>query len=88
MKIGNTELPGKCPPKCPLAYPVSHEIDACFSCPIFNCTEEESIMSPEEYRPDWAEAWKVWFDTGMHGYPELPLKKQKDEESSCCPCPR
>jgi hypothetical protein len=38
------------------------------------------LVDPEEYRPDWAEVWRQWFDDGMQGYPVLPLASPESVE--------
>jgi len=79
MIIGGQEFPEKCPENCPGKKEPFMQGGLCHRCPIFNCKsfimEEHKVrlVEPEEYRSDWAKAWKEWFDKGMNGYPELFL---------------
>ena len=46
---------------------------------MFNCKPTDDgfrLLEPNDYRPDWAKAWKEWFNSGMQGYPELPLERE------------
>lgn len=65
------ELPDRCPSGC-----LGHRdlMGYCFRCPIMLCTPSEGmapIMDGNEYRRDWALAWKEWFESGMVGIPDL-----------------
>jgi hypothetical protein len=85
MLIGGQEFPEECPKKCPGKDDNIGQGGLCYRCPIFNCqkfdyTQEDgkvfkiSMLRPDQYREDWAKNWKKWFDTGMKGYPQLPLQ--------------
>ena len=54
----------------------------CAHCPIFLCWAIEDtdgsmlrMVEPEDYRKDWAEAFRKWMDGGYKGELELPLDK-------------
>jgi hypothetical protein len=81
MIIGGQEFPDVCVPECRLGKEYRGQGDLCDRCPIFCCTlyQDEPgepphrILEPDDYRPDWAKAWKEWFDGGMAGYPKISL---------------
>lgn len=69
--IGGQEFDSLCPLGCP-DYGCKFGMNSlCFRCPILNCVGEQPLLRPEDYRPDWAKAWRDWFDGGMEGLPEL-----------------
>ena len=75
--IGDFEFPTKCPINCPgHSFPFAQG-GLCYRCPIFNCRKVggSSLLEPEDYRKDWAEAWYEWFNNDMKGFPELYLKQ-------------
>ena len=73
------EVPDECPEDCPGCQDHIGQGGLCYRCPITNCApldyegEVIYLVEPEEYRPDWARAWKEWFDGGMKGLPKLYL---------------
>ncbi len=72
--IGGEEFPIKCPKDCPGKKELPFQGGLCHRCPIFNCYDknpEMVLLHPSEYRPDWAKAWKKWFENGMKDYPDL-----------------
>jgi len=77
IEIGGQLFPDDCPEKCPGRIMGYGQGDLCHRCPIFNCTGVFRLLPPEHYRPEWAEAWKKWFDTGMEGLPELYFEVEK-----------
>jgi len=91
IMIGETEFDTVCPSNCPGKKDPVGQGGLCYRCPIFNCAGssfESRLLEPEDYRPDLAKIWRKWFDTGMKGYPELPLlqaepatKKGKQKDS-------
>ena len=76
MLVAGIEFPDKCPEKCPEKDKPFYQGNLCSRCPIFNCSDFDGfrLIEPEDYREDWAKAWKKWFDEGMKGYPELCLE--------------
>jgi len=80
MLIGGQEFPNKCPEDCPGRKEPFTQGGLCHYCPIFNCAGDEDtiLLHPKDYRPDWAKAWKEWFDKEMKGFPELRLEKEKE----------
>jgi len=80
MIIGGVEFFTKCPEKCPGQTIMPGQGGLCHRCPIFNCAGEFPLLGPGEFRPDWAEAWKTWFEEGMRGYPILPLRSMGAED--------
>ena len=79
--IGGQEFPTSCPEKCP-ANSVSFD-RLCYRCPIFNCAPDSngfSLLEADDYRPDWAKAWKEWFEGDMKEWPELYLERRKEDE--------
>lgn len=78
MKIGEYELPDKCPKDCP------HKDDLykygqsaiCGRCPVLVCTPCDGmcLVDAADYRTDWAKAWHDWFEGGMKGWVELRFK--------------
>jgi len=81
MIIGGYEFSEKCPENCPGRDEPFSQGGLCSRCPIFNCVpviDEDgflfSLLQPDEYREDWAREWKNWFDSGMDGYPYLPIE--------------
>jgi len=73
--IGGQEFPTRCPENCPGRNEPFTQGGLCHRCPIFNCVSKKGmvLLRPEDYRPDWAKAWKEWFESGMKGYPDLWL---------------
>ena len=70
---GKFNVPDKCPKGCRYATTRFGQGDMCSSCPVFNCSgpAEYTLLSPAEYRPDWAAEWVEFFATGKE--PELRL---------------
>jgi hypothetical protein len=69
------EIPDVCPPNCELKGIDANINGWCDYCPIFNCMSTPvpaefgvgstfKLIEPEDYREDWAEEWKKFFDTG------------------------
>lgn len=79
MIIGGIEFDNRCPDTCPFKGDIAKfdQGAICIRCPIFNCAGDYTLLNPSDYRSDWAEVWKKWFDTGMKGFPELPLMLEK-----------
>jgi len=75
MIIGGQEFPERCPENCPGHDEILTQGGLCHRCPIFNCAGDKDmiLLHPSDYRPDWAKAWKEWFDGGMKGFPALYL---------------
>lgn len=75
MLVGpeKVKFPEKCPDKCPFWGSPIYQGSICFRCPIIVCGPVP-LVEPEDYRADWARIWREWFDAGMAGYPELPLR--------------
>jgi hypothetical protein len=65
------EVPDICPRECPDYGCPWGQASLCFRCPILNCSGDEPILRPDDYREDWAEAWERWFKNGMKGLPQL-----------------
>jgi hypothetical protein len=83
MKIGGQELPDSCPLDCSGKKEAFSQGGLCARCPLFNCRslpDEDGkpfrLTEPDNYRPDWALAWKYWFENGMKDYPQLPLQRR------------
>lgn len=77
MKIANIEFPNECPASCPYGE-LMRQGSLCHRCPIFNCAGEFKLLEPEEYRSDWAEIFRQYFDQlaeGVVTYPKLPLSR-------------
>lgn len=76
MKIGNIDLPDKCPDNCVLSgdFGKYFQTSVCMRCPIFNCTGDFTVLAPEDYRHDWALIWEQWFKSDMDRLPVLPLE--------------
>jgi hypothetical protein len=71
------QIPDNCPENCPIKKEPFYQSNLCSRCPIFNCRRDEDdfcLLEPEDYREDWAEEFKEWFDSGFKEYPELRLK--------------
>ena len=64
MRIGDYDIPDKCPLGCSFKEEIPMQGGWCHRCPIFNCTGEYPMMRPEEYRKDWAGEWAEFFDGG------------------------
>jgi len=77
MKISGEEFPDRCPENCPGSKEPFGQSSICVRCPIFNCVGPDPLLSPDEYRKDWARIWKKWFDEGMRGLPGIFRKKEK-----------
>jgi hypothetical protein len=78
IMIGGIEFDRECPEACPGHKESMVQGGLCHRCPIFNCVsfgggDDFCLIEPEDYRSDWAEAWRGWFDDGMKGFPYLPL---------------
>jgi len=78
MTVAGIEFPGRCPDKCPGHDDEVGQGGMCHRCPVFNCEEVVDtdgkpfrLLEPNEYRKDWAEAWKRWFDGDLRGRPVL-----------------
>jgi len=71
MLVGGQEFPEKCPENCPGHNELVGQGGLCHRCPIFNCVGPGPLLLSDDYRPDWAKAWREWFDGGMKGLPEL-----------------
>ena len=80
--IGGQEFPSKCPEKCLGNHELFMQGGLCHRCPIFNCTGEFLLLEPDDYRKDWAKAWKEWFDSGMKGLPELYFEESHEQGNS------
>lgn len=76
MKVAGHDIPDKCPEGCKFADTLSQG-SPCHRCPIFNCSEPDPLLQPDDYREDWAEAWEKWFKAGMAGEPVLRLGRSK-----------
>lgn len=68
-------VPDSCPKDCPhYGFPFSQD-SLCSRCPVLNCRDFGNgftpILSPKDYRKDWAEEWEKWFKEGMKGLPHL-----------------
>lgn len=59
MKIGDLELPDKCPDHCKELNPYPDMSSLCFRCPIFNCAGEVQLLKPIDFNPELA---KLYFD--------------------------
>jgi len=79
ITIGGELFPKECPENCPGKKDSLFQDSFCIRCPIFfiNIGKDFMLICPNDYRRDWARAWKEWFDSGMKGYPELPLAERK-----------
>ena len=79
MIVAGIEFPDECPEECPGREEDFYQGCLCSRCPLFSCKPFEyqgmmmCLIDPEDYRPDWARAWKEWFDNGMKGLPDLEL---------------
>jgi len=76
MLIGGQEFQTTCPAVCPGKLDPAGQGSICHRCPILNCIPDSSgfiLLAAEDYRPDWAKEWRRWFDSGMIGYPYLPI---------------
>jgi len=77
--IGGYEFDRECPKGCPGRDEYFGQGGLCHRCPIFNCLPSPGdddgfvLLRPDEYRSDWAKAWRKWFDGGMEGLPSLLL---------------
>jgi len=77
--IGGYEFDKECPKECPGHGEHLEQGGLCHRCPIFNClpipgsVDDFVLLRPDEYRNDWAKAWKEWFDKGMVGFPDLRI---------------
>ena len=71
--IGGQEFSAKCPTNCPGKAGFPDQGGLCHRCPILNCVgpEDTILLRPQDYRKDWAKAWREWFDRGMKGWPDL-----------------
>ena len=82
--IGGVEFPKGCPTNCPGRKekpPLQGGL--CYAYPYFNCLPGPDgfvLLRPEDYRHDWAIAWKEWFDNGMKGFPKLYLSSENSAE--------
>ncbi len=75
MNIGTKkiEFPDTCPKNCPQINKPFYQGNLCHRCPIFNCRKHYTgfcLIEPDQYRDDWAEQFKNWFDNDFKGYPE------------------
>lgn len=78
---GKFEVPDECPDGCVYrdSFYQMGQSAICGRCPVFCCKESEgpdgetdfALVHRDDYRPDWAEAWVKFFDTGEG--PELFL---------------
>ena len=67
MLVAGIEFPDKCPEKCPAKGKPLYQANLCIGCPIFNCSDKRGfrLVEPEDYREDYARAWREWFDEWM-----------------------
>ena len=77
--IGGIEFDDQCPEDCPGKNETVGQGGLCHRCPLFNCTGEFILLRPEDYRPDWARAWREWFDSDKSGYPCLKLNREESK---------
>jgi hypothetical protein len=74
MRIGEYEFPDDCPIDCHFRDVPQGQGGPCHRCPVFNCTGEFPLLSPEEYRLDWAAEWHAFFEKGIS--PILSLRSK------------
>jgi hypothetical protein len=84
MLIGKNkiQIPDNCPVNCPVRDEPFYQGNLCSRCPIFNCSSDEDgfcLIEPEDYREDWAEDFKKWFDSDFKEYPRLQLQRKVKE---------
>jgi len=70
------EIPDLCPKDCIFKYDLKKygQQSICTRCPVLCCKEINGIclIGPENFRKDWAEEWKLFFD-GKTDVPKLFL---------------
>jgi len=81
--VNGVVFPFECPKNCPFTDDISlyGQNAICGRCPLFCCSGAEPLVSPGQYRIDWAKAWKAWFDGGMRDVPDLRFEPPKEESS-------
>lgn len=83
VKIGGIWFEDKCPKGCPGKTEGLLQGGLCYRCPIFNCipapNDDFVLVQPKDYRDDWANEWKRWFDEGMKGRPQLRLRYETNK---------
>lgn len=72
----NIEIPKSCPKNCPAKNEPFYQGNLCSRCPVLCCSKDKDgfcVIEPEDYRPDWAEDFKDWFESGFKDecYPRL-----------------
>jgi hypothetical protein len=65
FKIGEANVPSKCPTHCPEKMKFYKPENLCSVCPV--------LTKDPNYREDWAKEFEKWFKGGMVGYPKLKL---------------
>ena len=75
ITIGKYNFPDNCPEECPQRFQPFYQGNLCSRCPIFNCKKTDdgfSLLEPNDYREDWAEAFHIWmFKDNFKGIPSL-----------------
>ena len=66
------EVPDNCD-FCPQLQEPFSQGGICFRCPVFNCSGEDPLLHPIDYREDWAKEFAQWFKGDRKDWPQLPL---------------
>jgi len=84
MYIGGQLFPTDCPERCPEKSKPFYQGNTCSRCPISNSVPDAngfSLVDPNDYRSDWAKAFRTWFNNGMIGQVNLPLYHRQKMEN-------
>ena len=54
MKVSGYEFPEKCPENCKGKDEPLYQGCLCHRCPVLNCSSDDPLVHPDEYRKDWA----------------------------------
>lgn len=83
MKVADHyDMPDKCPKDCSFkGMPMAMgQGSMCFRCPVLLCRDNPKvgpIIEPEDYRPDWAKQWQLFFE-GKVDFPMLSLEAKHE----------
>lgn len=77
MKVAGFEFPDRCPSDCEFIDDIANhgQQAVCTTCPVFCCSDPDSMVPAEAYRPDWAAIMHKHVVTReLSGVPHLPFE--------------